>query len=243
MKKIIMRFVGLIWCCDVMAGSVTQCTRVEALLSENWSGTATAGVAHQILEVDNVFSNIRVVSTCSADVFTSLATIADYIGAPTSDPSAMYCWCKIIRPVATPWFPSGQFAGNNSQITSLDNCLYVCPQFCAERLLTGSGIVSDVMVRMHENNLSDIIGAEISGSCSTSEGLNLTPVERYGVAFSDNCSDVGGTNISGTVLPCGAANLEYIQNTGGTCFDYFPKEYGTTNETGTYSYTSPCNEL
>ena len=65
----------------------------------------------------------------------------------------------------------------------------------------------------------------------------------FGRALSDNCSDVGGTNISGTVLPCGAAHLENMQNTGGTCFDYFPKEYGATNETGTYSYTSPCNEL
>lgn len=269
MKKNLIYFCAYLLINNAHAGEIVQCTSITGFDTEAsstsayWTGTPASNVSHTDLQIklsSAVFHNVRIISTCNNG---QEETMTEELQAPTVTSTTatnypVHCWCKMIRPFGTPWFHSTAYWTGTTQLyyrgiqtseafkymtNSLSNCLYTCPYWCATYLIEQGRLPDDVTDWLANKRK---ILPETNNNCNLDIPWTLQHIERSGVGFEENCTEIGGIVIP-TDTPVLSCKNPLIRNNGaftevGTCFKYLPKNTDLNDSTGIYQVSSPCNE-
>ncbi|MBP3316284.1 MAG: hypothetical protein J6L70_01640 [Alphaproteobacteria bacterium] len=106
--------------CVALDSSTTTCTNIEAEAPyRGWKLTCTT---------NGITVPIEGTSSCSKTAALTLNTIKDDLKIKYSenDSSEVYCWCQMIRPLASSWVLAHRTFGMNV------NCTTGCAEKCAE---------------------------------------------------------------------------------------------------------------
>jgi len=189
--------------------------------------------------VNTYLTDARIISACSSTRFTSMGTFAKHLAAPTQ--TGNYCWCKMIRPYATQWFPEKTGADTSAD---LDSCMYNCAYACKASILEKQTLGVYLFTEM--NKWMTYRGSDIEDQMFPDEapsGLGGLAIERQGLIFRDyDASSYGTCRTSLRTAPACEEVTHLSDAALGTCWRYSRAGNVYSDDVGTYLYSAPCNE-